>query len=257
MHLLRAVRIASVATWGLGVLMAPAQADGQAGKRVEPYRQAPYEAPPPGFFEFRWSGFFAGAHLGGAHVNFEATETAPDPLVPSILDVLTYSQDGASIVGGVQAGWQVQREKFVAGVEVTYTAVRFDETTFSPLVTNLARSAELHDLVTLTGRLGYADGRWLAYAKGGWASAEIDVTFRDGAGAVLASSGGRENGWTAGIGIDYALTYNLFLGIEYNYLHFNASVAPPILPNTRFGDGEVDIQTLVVRLNYRFGAPMR
>ena len=106
-----------------------------------------------------------------------------------------------------------------------------------------------------TGRLGYADGRWLAYAKGGVANAQVDVSYRDSVSGVTTSSSGRETGWTAGVGIDYALTPNLFLGIEYNYIHFRADVLPPPIPQVQFNDVDVDIQNLVVRLNYKFGSP--
>jgi outer membrane immunogenic protein len=109
----------------------------------------------------------------------------------------------------------------------------------------------------LTGRLGYADGRWLAYAKAGVANAQVDISYDDRFTGLSSSSSGRETGWTAGIGIDYALTTNLFLGVEYNYLHFRADATPPPLPDipARIGDADIDIQNVVVRLNYRFGAP--
>lgn len=253
MGMLRAVTMAFLATWGAAL----ASADGPVPGRGGPDRYARYEpAPAPGFFDFNWSGFYIGAHLGGAHLTFEANETV-NPFDPIFFDSLTYAQDGLSVVGGVQAGWQKQWEKIVAGVELTYTLAQLDETTLSPVIDGLARTVELRDLITLTGRLGYADGRWLAYAKGGWASAEIDITYQHPVAGVT-STGGRENGWTAGVGIDYALSYNLFLGIEYNYLHFNADVVPPAIPNTQFDDGEFDIQTVVVRLNYRLaGGPAR
>ena len=262
MGMLRAVTIAVLATWGLGAPAAPASADEPLSNRTGPYLYTPYDATAaPGFFDFNWSGFYVGAHLGAGHTLFEASENIvfsveqqiSDSLTSS--DSLTFGQSATSVVGGVQAGWQKQWEKIVAGIEVTYTSLPFDETTQSPLLPGVTRSGELHDLFTLTGRLGYADGRWLAYAKGGWASAEIDVTYTDSTGAVTASSGGRESGWTAGVGIDYALTQNLFLGIEYNYLHFRADVSPPTSPNIQISDVDVDIQTLVVRLNYRFGGP--
>jgi opacity protein-like surface antigen len=251
MGMLRVVTIAFLATFGA----AAACADGPAPHRGDRYR--PYEAdPPPGFFDFKWSGFYAGAHLGGAFASFEANETILDPLLGQ--QILTYDQSVTSFVGGVQAGWQKQWEKLVVGVELSYTALPFDETTISPLVTTttLARTAELHDLITLTGRLGYADGRWLAYAKGGVVSAEVDVTYENVLTGAASSSGGRETGWTAGVGIDYALTYNLFLGVEYNYLHFNTDAPqPPVAEALGAGGAEFDIQTLVVRLNYRFGGP--
>jgi opacity protein-like surface antigen len=253
MAILRKVTIVFLAIFGA----AAASADGPAPHRGDRY--TPYEAGPhPGFFDFNWSGFYAGANLGAGFASFEANETFIDPLDPFLAQqTLTYDQSVTSVVGGVQVGYQKQWEKLVAGVELTYTALPFDETTISPLVTTttLARTAELHDLVTLTGRLGYADGRWLAYAKGGVVSAEVDVTYEDIGTGARSSSGGRETGWTAGLGIDYALTYNLFLGVEYNYLHLNTDAPQPPIADASAGGAEFDIQTLVVRLNYRFGGP--
>lgn len=273
MGMLRAVTMAFLATWGLATV--PARADGPPPGPAAPAPYPPYDAAPvPGFFDFNWSGFYVGGHLGGGHTNLEARETdfgaaetdfeAPAPdfdatatgFVPDLPFIDTYGQDAVSAVGGVQAGWQKQWEKAVAGIEVTYTALSFDETEESPLVSDLTRSGEVSNLITLTGRLGYADGRWLAYAKGGWASADIDVTYRDALTGEVTSSGDRESGWTAGVGIDYALSYNLFLGVEYNYLHFNADVPQPPVQFLETGDADVDIQTLLVRLNYRFGGPL-
>jgi opacity protein-like surface antigen len=143
----------------------------------------------------------------------------------------------------------------VAGAEIGFSLLRFDTTKESPLLQGLFRSAETSGIFTLTGRLGYADGRWLAYAKGGLATAEIDVSYRDTVTGLSTSSSGVEVGWTAGVGIDYALTQHWIIGIEYNYVHFRADVDPPPIPDipTEFGGVDVDIQNLVVRLNYRFG----
>jgi hypothetical protein len=43
-------------------------------------------------------------------------------------------------------------------------------------------------LTTVTGRLGYARDRWLAYAKGGWAGADVELTLFDRFALVRASS---------------------------------------------------------------------
>jgi opacity protein-like surface antigen len=151
----------------------------------------------------------------------------------------------------------------VAGVELGFSLLRFQSTSDaqvllgieSEVLASVTRRSELSDIFLLTGRLGYADGRWLAYAKAGLANAQVDVTYRDSITGFSSSSGGRETGWTAGLGIDYALTPNLILGIEYNYIHFRATPEPPPIPETEFGGVDIDTQNVVVRLNYRFGAP--
>jgi opacity protein-like surface antigen len=246
----RALMLAVAGALCLGTHAIPARADGAV---VPADDYSPYA--PSGFFVLDWSGPYVGGNLGLAHTSAEASEVIfPDSV--EFFDSLTYDQSETSVTGGVQAGWQKHWGKLVAGVEVGFSLLRFDNTKESPLILGLSRSAEARDIFTLTGRLGYADGRWLAYAKAGVANAEIDVSYLDSLTGVSSSSSGRETGWIAGIGIDYALTPNLFLGVEYNYLRFEADIVPPPIPDipTQFGDVDVDIQNVVVRLNYRFGA---
>ncbi len=253
MAFLRALTLAMLAIWGLGTQAAPARAD---GARVPPDDYSPYA--PSGFFVFDWSGYYVGAHLGGAAVEAESTEVL-FPNSPEFFQAATYGNSENSVTGGVQAGWQRQWGKLVAGVEVDFNALRFDNTKISPLLLNieaglpdLARSVAVRDIFTLTARVGYADGRWLAYAKGGLANGEVDVDYLQLSTGATTSSSGRETGWTAGIGIDYALTPNWFLGVEYNFIHFRVGIEPPPIPVTQFGDIDVDIQNVVVRLNDRF-----
>ena len=109
MGMLRALGLAFLATCGLAATAASVRADGT------PYRYPTYDAT-PGFYDFRWTGFYAGAHLGGGFASFEANETILDPLLGQL--ILTYDQSVTSVVGGVQVGWQKQWEKLVAGVEL-------------------------------------------------------------------------------------------------------------------------------------------
>jgi outer membrane immunogenic protein len=250
----RALAFVTAATLGLGVQVLPAAAHGPAADDYSPYG-------PSGFFQLDWSGLYAGAHLGGANANAESSAVLfPDN--PVLTQINSFGQSENSLTGGVQAGWQRQWGKLVAGVEAGFTVLRFDTTSdpqllpglVSDLVEGLTRSVELSNIFTLTGRLGYTDGRWLAYAKGGLANADVDVTYRDAIRDATSSESGRETGWTAGVGVDYALTPSLFLGVEYNFIHFSANVAPPPIPETQFDDVEIDVQNIVVRLNYRFGS---
>jgi opacity protein-like surface antigen len=250
MELRRALTLAGITIGVLGTLAAPAGARSPADDYV------PYQ--PSGFFVLDWSGAYVGGSLGLAHTIAESTiDVREDALFDfsSLADqTLNYEQSETSITGGIHAGWQKHWGKLVAGVEVGFNALRFDTTTESPLIPLLLRSVEASNIFSLTGRLGYTDGRWLAYGKGGIANAQIDVSYDDRFTGLSSSSSGRETGWTAGVGIEYALTLNLFLGVEYNYLHFRADVAPPPIPviPAQIGDVDIDIQNVVVRLNYRF-----
>ena len=244
-----ALRLAGAAMMGAAVLAPSASARSPADD-YQPYV-------PSGFFVLDWSGPYVGGNLGLAHSSAEATETVfPDDLF--FFDAENYDQSQSSVTGGVQAGWQKQWGKMVLGGELGFSLLHYATTKPSPIIDGLDRSVEVRDILSLTGRAGYADGRWLAYIKGGLVNAEVDVSYLDEVTGAATSSNGRETGWTAGIGIDYALTPNLFLGVEYNYLHFRADVLPPPIPDVpaEFDDVDVDIQNIVVRLNYRFNAPV-
>jgi outer membrane immunogenic protein len=249
----RALTLAILAMWGLGAQAMPARADRDV---VPSDDYSPYA--PSGFFVLDWSGFYAGGHLGGAHTNAEATEIVPDPRDPTLTLLFNYDQSETSFTGGVQVGWQKQWGNLVVGAEAGFSLLHFDTSEISPLLADLGqpdliRSVEVRDIFTLTGRLGYTDGRWLAYVKGGLANAEVDVGYTDTLTGATTSSSGRETGWIAGIGIDYALTHNLVLGVEYNYLDIQAEVPEPPVPGGDSDDLHAEIQSLVVRLNYRFG----
>src|SRR5262245_11358581 len=248
----RVLALAVVATVGLAAAAVPAAAP-------EPSSDGSQTYTPSRLFVLHGSGYYVGGHLGLGHTLAESTLTIfPDN--PQLFEAFTFGESETSATGGVQAGWQRQWGKVVAGVELGFNLLRFRSTSDAQVIPGLetsvlaavTRTSEVSDIFLLTGRLGYVDGRWHAYMKGGLANAQVDVTYRDAITGFTSSSGGRETGWTAGLGIEYALTPNLFLGIEYNYIHFRASPEPPSIPETDFGGVDIDTQNLVLRLNYKF-----
>jgi opacity protein-like surface antigen len=102
---------------------------------------------------------------------------------------------------------------------------------------------QVKDEVTFRGRAGWAAGDFLPYAFGGLAVGRMDVTrtvsssvtrtinFANGSSTSfllpqfeLTTTDGRSNnfvaGWTAGLGMEYALWCNLFLRGEWEYIKF-------------------------------------
>ena len=228
------------------ITLAPSlRADGMPRDR---YAHVPYD---PAFQPYDWSGVYIGGHVGAAHVATEWTFTGPTERL---------DQSQVSFAGGGQVGVQKQWGRTVVGIEVSYTWLDAEQTTGSAAIAGSSRTSDMANLLLATGRLGYAQDRMLAYAKGGFATADID--FRSsltGTGTVTTSSSGREHGWVAGVGLDYALTDNISIGVEYDYIRLNVSgrdqVATPAgLAGSTIGEAGIDIQTVLARLNFKLGS---
>jgi opacity protein-like surface antigen len=113
----------------------------------------------------------------------------------------------------------------------------------------------LKDFGTIRGRAGWAFGSFLPYVTGGLAlgRASYGTTATvawtqpyGGTGSVpwngsgsMSTSDGKSNsliyGWSAGLGMDVALTQNIFLRAEYEYIQFSQSKLN--LNNARAGLG--------------------
>ena len=118
---------------------------------------------------------------------------------------------------GLQAGYDYQfSNNVVLGVE---TDGQWSEIKASHQATNVATTgvagfsyADIHNGLEWFGttrvRLGYAFGRLLPYVTGGVAYGQIEASGTQIAGGSLFYGSARDTkvGWTAGAGLDYALT---------------------------------------------------
>lgn len=150
-----------------------------------------------------WSGLYAGAQLGYGDVGSS-----------------TGALDGSGMTGGLFAGYRADFGQFVAGVEGNYDKADID----------LGGGAATLDSITRLKLIGgYDMGPALVY--GTVAAVRAD------------SSLGADNGWGAGIGVDYALTDRMTLGAELMEHRFDNFV----------GSGtDLDATTVNARLGFRF-----
>jgi len=116
-------------------------------------------------------------------------------------------------------------------------------------------STDINPVATVTGRLGIAADQWLLYAKAGWAGAQVDASGRNTALPDSFSIDEWRNGWTVGGGLEYRVTRNLSLGVEYSFidlgsehLHGRTALATPV----NIVDHDVQIQSVTARLNFHF-----
>ena len=139
---------------------------------------------------------------------------------------------------GIQSGynWQLSRN-WVFGLEADSSWGSADRTT-AAMVTDIDATG------TVRVRTGYVMNNWLVYGTGGLAWMHAD-TNHIAAGVV------RDQyylGWTAGAGIEYALSAKWSAKLEYLYAEFdNRDIVP-----ASFGD-EFKLHTIKVGLNYRAG----
>jgi len=222
---------------------------------------------------WNWTGLYAGAHTGAmwGRTNFS------DPFGPSIFGD-TVRTPGFLFGGQIGYNWQQGASPWVLGVEADVSVLDSDGTytcfAYSGIFVSANCRVRPRALGTLAGRVGYAvgpSGRTLLYAKGGaaWVHNSTDITtnnlFYSGVVNSTASDQTRW-GWTAGAGLEQALTPAWSLKFEYDYLQFGgANIATPA-SQTMTEDGvatgiagnvsnaKQDIHSVKVGLNYRWGA---
>lgn len=157
----------------------------------------------------QWSGSYFGGHLGygmGSSTN-SWSATLASPRFPDG-DI---NFNGA--IGGVHAGYQLQFDRLVAGVEadLSLASIKGNDSQFAGQVNEIDISAT----GTLRGRFGVAHENVLVYGTAGLAVAGFaknDVTGGFYATPQLAT------GFVAGAGVEVALTEHLRARAEYQYI---------------------------------------
>jgi outer membrane immunogenic protein len=162
---------------------------------------------------YSWSGFYLGAQLGGAGSNSRYAFN-------NSFGVENFSFEPSSFIGGGHAGVQGQWGSWVLGLEGTYNFTDLKQTdqsiVFGP--TRL-RSNQTPDVTTLVGKIGYASGPWMVYAKGGLAVAKIGTSSNNDVGNN-SDSNGWQSGYTIGGGVDYMFAKSWIVGADFNYYDF-------------------------------------
>ena len=143
-----------------------------------------------------WSGFYIGPHVGYAW-------TKPSYTFDTFVGPEHFSHDASDWFIGGHVGVQHQWSRLVAGIELSYSHLHLSDTAESTLLWERFRTIDIEQLFTATARLGYAFDHWLAYVRGGYASASITDTrvFMNGSPGSTTSRTRRRlaNWWRAGV----------------------------------------------------------
>jgi outer membrane immunogenic protein len=109
-------------------------------------------------------------------------------------------------------------------------------------------------LSSLTGRTGYAYDRFFGYVKGGGAWLQSDYSLQL-AGAAVATASQTRQGWTIGVGGEYAFLNWLTAFVEYDYYEFRARSNSFVCAGCGIVAANVATNVNVIKagLNFKFG----
>ena len=170
-------------------------------------------------------------------------------------------------VGSVHGGYNFPtRSRLVAGIEVSYTGGNLEKRETSRFDANDAFKTEINHLIEVKGRLGYAWGCLMTYAKFGYATGRVETSAIGFTNVVptlpIVGVGSSEwhQGYTVGGGVEYMITRNIVLGLEYDWINLrNSTESTPINFATGIRGGtftrdiDPDTHLFVARLSYKFG----
>jgi outer membrane immunogenic protein len=178
-----------------------------------PIKAAPAAAPPP----FNWTGFYIGAHAGGAWGTAESEIPFQILSHQFVFPLASHNVNGFVAGGQVGYNWQVN-PWLVFGIEGQFSWT--DAKGSTPCVVVLRCTDDVRSIFTLAGRLGYALDRTMIYIKGGvaWADIRHTIDFL-GVDAITAST--TRTGAMIGTGIEHAFAPNWSAKIEYNFMDFD------------------------------------
>jgi outer membrane immunogenic protein len=208
----------------------------------------PVKAPAPAAaYGYNWSGFYVGAHAGGAWSD-ECFTFAPNGSSDGC-------HDGNGWLGGGQVGFNWQTGNVVFGAEFSGSFADVSGDHRALLLLTGAPTArfttELSSILLLTGRVGLSFDRVLLYVTGGgaWGRDKFEHISANG----VSSAKHNRTGWTVGAGVEWGLSPNWSIAAQYNFIDLgdkDANFTGPVIFTERV---EQDVHLATVRLNYRFG----
>src|SRR5262245_15601176 len=217
----------------------------------------PLKAPQASAY-YNWTGLYGGIHAGYGWADTSWTFPQANFYSPAGAAFDTNPNGG---IGGFHAGYNIQFNQFVLGVEGSYSVTTLQDrvTGFVPVFPADTFHTLVKDLASVTGRLGLVWGSSLIYVMGGWVTAEIRLDGVAGPPVPGAKLGVRDrhDGWTVGGGLEWMLAPNWIVGLEYNYYRlegatynlqtFGAGVVP-----VRIVLDDITINAVLGRVSYKF-----
>jgi high affinity Mn2+ porin len=199
---------------------------------------------------YDWTGFYVGGHVG-----YGGGSLGPDTN-PLPLQGVFFPHSPTGLIGGYQMGYNWQfANRVVLGIEADATFTSPPDQAAFGRMPPVPFNTTLDYVGTVRSRVGYAFGRWMPYVIGGFAWGHTRVFINDppNTSTIASSAGHYHAGWTAGLGVEFAVSGNWSAKLEYDYVelsHQLYDLSAFGLPNTNV---DPRINLLKFGLNYHFG----
>ncbi|MFD2236398.1 outer membrane protein [Aureimonas populi] len=214
---------------------------------------------------FTWTGFYAGGQAGVAF----NPDSGPFELGSSAF--VGGNDDGdAGFIGGVHVGYDYQINNFIVGAVADISYIDAESTAFYGLpgsTSTFGSTSEIDFVGTVRAKAGFAADRFAIYATGGLAYADISHTFSGPAAidiggstyAVSVSEDTDDVGYAVGAGVDYLVTQNFSVGVEYLYHDLGSSDVTVAYDGpagvqdfTTSSSTDLDFHTVWAKASFRF-----
>jgi len=258
---MKKLSLAAVAAVSLA-LTAPVSA---ADLAARPYTKAPAMVAAA----YDWSGFYIGLNGGGGW-SHKCWDTTTPFVVPGVLVAAIVVPPGAEgchnatggVVGG-QFGYRWQSGAWVFGLEGQGDWANItgsNASTYAPFALNSNRT-KIDAIGLFTGQVGYAVNNVLFYVKGGAMGVSDKYEgYTTATGVVFDRASETRWGGAVGAGIDFGITPNIVLGIDYIHGFMGSRDITFTSVNTgavsRVDRIRQDIDMVTARVMYKFGGPV-
>lgn len=224
---------------------------------------------------YSWTGFYIGGQAGVAF-NRDAGDVRYNP-GSGVFTTTQFSggsrdSNDAAFIGGVHIGYDYQINNFLVGAiaDINYIDATSNSTytiTSGPgVVDTFGLSNDINFVGTVRAKVGVTADRFAVYATGGLAYADTETkyfapgTLRATNGFVpTVDSNSDDVGYAVGAGVDYLVTPNLSLGLEYLYTDLGKTDTKVTYTNgiTRASfnadsSSDLDFHTVWAKASFRF-----